>query len=521
MHAPGTKLEARDSNELTKQFVALGYVNDHGDDLDKARISAQNEMDYNLSQVYIGSGRAENAKPLLEALLVRYPWEMRFVFKLTHCYFVCGYYQQCLELLENAYPGDDRLPPHMRMFKARSLVELNQHEEAHRHLNILRERNPSSPDLHAQLGRVFMVQRQYDKSIAAFERAIELAPERATAYQGLSGVRLKRHENELAAEAALAAVGLLHYLPRAHFNLGVALARMKDYERSAVAFENACHNHGSMLSGHRWLCHLYTRFLNDPEKADRHKNRCDQLSIGASAKKKQDKQNKHVTFDLPQIPPHEERVVTLNKERPTGKQEEKVEPSGRTLTIVSGLPRSGTSLMMQMLAAGGLESKTDGERAADTDNPEGYLEWEAVKDLANEPELFDDLDLDKKSIKVISMLLPALPKKHTYKIIFMTRPVDEVAASQMKMIERLQNGEAQPTSSDIAKQLEQHRNAVLGWMKSNDHVQALLVNFPKLVDDPQPFIEEITEFLGDDLIINPQAMAAAVRPNLYRQRSGS
>jgi len=518
MHPPGTKLEAHDSNELTKQFVALGYVNDHGDDLDKARTSAQTEMDYNLSQVYIGSGRAENARELLENLLVQYPWEIRFVFKLAHCYFACGYYQQCLDLLEKAYPGDEWLPPHMRMFKARSLVELDRLDEAHQHFDFLRQRNPRSPDLHAQLGRIYHTQRQYDKSVAAFERAIELAPERATAYQGLSTVRLKRRENELAADAALTAVGLLHYLPRAHFNLGVALARLGDYERAAVAFENACHNHGSMLQGHRWLEHIYTRFLKDIEKAELHKQRCEQLRKNATALRKRSEESKHATFDLPDLPAHDERVATLNKERPMGQHKEPEESSGRTLTIVSGLPRSGTSLMMQMLAAAGLEAKTDGERVADTDNPEGYLEWEAVKNLAKEPELLDDPDLDTKAIKVISMLLPTLPKKHQYKIIFMTRPVEEVAASQMKMIERLQNGEPDPTSEDITKQLEQHRTAVLSWMKANDHVKAILVNFPNLVKNPEPYIEEITAFLGDELISNPQAMASVVRPELHRQK---
>ena len=348
----------------------------------------------------------------------------------------------------------------------------------------------------------------------------EIAPENATAYQGLSTVRLKRREYELAADAAITAVGLLHHLPRAHFNLGVAMARMGDFERAAVAFENACHIHGSLLNGHRWLNRIYSRFLNDSEKADQHKIRCRQLNLVETDRKDIGKKNTHATFDLPQIPSFEERIEILNKERPMGKAKE-AEPSGRTLTIVSGLPRSGTSLMMQMLKAGGIEPKTDGERVADTDNPEGYWEWEAIKKIGKEPELLDDLELDKQAIKVISMLLSELPKHHSYKIIFMARPVDEIAASQQKMIDRLETEGANQSLDEIAKQLEMHRAKVLGWMSEHDHVTGMVVKYPELIKDPQPIIEEITKFLGEDLITNPQAMAAVVRPELYRQKSGN
>ena len=92
-------------------------------------------------------------------------------------------------------------------------------------------------------------------------------------------------------------------------------------------------------------------------------------------------------FDLPEIPKREERLANLLKERPDPKPEE--EKSGKTFVIVSGLPRSGTSLMMQMLEAGGLPAMTDGQRIADVDNPQGYYEWEPIKQIAKKPELLD------------------------------------------------------------------------------------------------------------------------------------
>src|ERR1700727_3952883 len=97
------------------------------------------------------------------------------------------------------------------------------------------------------------------------------------------------------------------------------------------------------------------------------------------------------------------------------------------ITIVSGLPRSGTSLMMQMLAAGGLMPLSDGERKADTDNPKGYLEWERVKQLPKDPSVI--AEAEGKVVKVISQLVLSLPAGHAYKIIFMQRPLPAVLKS--------------------------------------------------------------------------------------------
>ena len=104
------------------------------------------------------------------------------------------------------------------------------------------------------------------------------------------------------------------------------------------------------------------------------------------------------------------------------------------ITIVSGLPRSGTSLMMQMLAAGGMTALSDGERKADTDNPKGYLEWERIKQLPKQPDLI--AEAEGKVVKVISQLILSLPDGHEYKVVFMQRPLPEVLKSQEEMLKR-------------------------------------------------------------------------------------
>src|SRR5579863_10329465 len=132
--------------------------------------------------------------------------------------------------------------------------------------------------------------------------------------------------------------------------------------------------------------------------------------------------------------------------------------SRQVITIVSGLPRSGTSLMMQMLDAGGMPVLSDGERVADVDNPRGYLEWERIKLLPRQPACI--AEAEDKAVKVVSQLLLALPAGHDYRIIFMERPLTEVVASQAEMIRRRgTKGAALPEAALMAG-LKMHLNQV-------------------------------------------------------------
>ena len=105
------------------------------------------------------------------------------------------------------------------------------------------------------------------------------------------------------------------------------------------------------------------------------------------------------------------------------------------IIVVSGLPRSGTSLMMQMLAAGGVEVVTDHVRTADTDNPRGYYEFELVKKIKQDASWLPEAR--GKAVKMVSQLLYDLPAGEKYRIIFLERDLDEVLVSQEKMLERL------------------------------------------------------------------------------------
>lgn len=185
------------------------------------------------------------------------------------------------------------------------------------------------------------------------------------------------------------------------------------------------------------------------------------------------------------------------------------------ITIVSGLPRSGTSLMMQMLVAGGLPPLSDGERKADTDNPRGYLEWERIKQLPNDPTCI--AEGEDKVVKVISRLLLSLPASHEYRVIFMQRPLPEVLASQDAMMRRRGTFKEGANSAIIGAAFEKHLREVYAWLDTKPYVRALRVPYHDVLAKPQEISGNLVEFLGSPL--NIDAMVQQVDSSLYRNRA--
>lgn len=186
------------------------------------------------------------------------------------------------------------------------------------------------------------------------------------------------------------------------------------------------------------------------------------------------------------------------------------------ITIVSGLPRSGTSLMMQMLVAGGMSPLSDGERAADTDNPRGYLEWERVKQLPNDPNCI--AEAEGKVVKVISRLLLALPPSgYEYRIVFMQRPLPEVIASQDQMLRRRGTYKEGVNSAVISASFEKHLRDVHTWLDGKPTVQVLWIPYHDVLQDARRVGQKLTDFL--ELPLNLEAMVGQVDGSLYRNRS--
>ncbi len=186
-----------------------------------------------------------------------------------------------------------------------------------------------------------------------------------------------------------------------------------------------------------------------------------------------------------------------------------------TIFVVSGLPRSGTSMMMKMLEAGGIPVVTDNLRTADQNNPNGYYEFERVKQLSKGD--FDWLkDAHGKVVKIISALITYLPGNYQYKVIFMQRDLLEVLASQRKMLSRLGKQEDKVDDEQIAKIYLGHLHSVESWLKLQPNIEVMNISYNRMINDPNDLIQEINHFLGDHL--NTQAMSAVINKELYRER---
>jgi hypothetical protein len=190
--------------------------------------------------------------------------------------------------------------------------------------------------------------------------------------------------------------------------------------------------------------------------------------------------------------------------------------SNQVVTIVSGLPRSGTSMMMKLLEAGGLPPLTDNLRTADEDNPKGYYEFERVKQLPKGDVAWLP-DAEGKVVKVIAALLPYLPGGYEYRVIFMQRAMSEVLASQRQMLIRRGEDPDKIPDDVIAKLFEKHLKQVNEWVSQQPNVTRLDVNYNEMLKNPQPFIGQINAFLDNQL--DAAKMATVVDPSLHRQRS--
>jgi hypothetical protein len=189
---------------------------------------------------------------------------------------------------------------------------------------------------------------------------------------------------------------------------------------------------------------------------------------------------------------------------------------GRPIVVVSGLPRSGTSMAMKMLDAGGLEVVTDGVRSADEDNPRGYYEDERVKDLGTTADRAWLRSARGKAIKIISFLLKDLPADNNYKVVFMEREISEVLASQQKML--VHRGESSGTEDAQMRALyAEHLRHVKFMVGYRRHFDALFVDYRKVLAQPREEAGRLNQFLDGRL--DERAMVEVIDPELYRNRS--
>ncbi len=192
---------------------------------------------------------------------------------------------------------------------------------------------------------------------------------------------------------------------------------------------------------------------------------------------------------------------------------------GEPVVVVSGLPRSGTSMVMQMLSAGGLTCATDGLRAADEDNPRGYFEVERVKGLHKEGDKSWMREYQGRAVKVISFLLRHLPGELRYRVLLIHRDLEEVLASQRRMLQRRGEDPDAVPEPEMARAFADHLREVEAFVEEAANFETLQLDHGRILADPAAAARAIDRFLGGGL--DQGAMAASVDGSLHRNRRHS
>jgi len=362
---------------------------------------------------------------------------------------------------------------------------------------------------------------EMDEARQLLETALDNDPENALVHAQLAGIHFRARRFDQAIAAAVESLSLLYFQPGLHALLGQALLetkRIDDAERELLVAVSQSPRH---IAAHHLLAKLYREHLNRPADAFAHEGRARSLRNEVAAVKRERAETVRIAADgskdLSPSPWDEDRgerdrrvhqsTVSTNLFGP------EVDPT-QIITIVSGLPRSGTSLMMQLLVAAGREALTDSKRAADEDNPLGYFEFEKAIELAKDTSWLQQAR--GKVVKIVAQLLPHLPSNEHYHIIFMERDLTEVIASQKAMLARQSRRGAELDEHKLRDTYTSQLNRVHTQLARRPEVRMLTVNYSDLVTDPTTQVSTLAEFLRAPF--DSQAAANAVRPDLHRQK---
>ena len=521
-HPPGFEPEGgeAESEELLRQFAALGYINDPGEDREKGAADSERESRYNLAAVLLSTGRAAQGAELLEKLVAGYPWESRYIHQLTNAYLKSGQFRAAHDLLDRAYPPDapDAPPVVVLQMRATARLRLGDRPGATDALLRATRRMLLSSGLWVENGWLWLEMGVLPFAERSFRRAVELDADAAAAFHGLAHIHLRRRENPAAIDAALQAVQRLYHLPRAHLCLGIALARERRDDEALVAFQRTAQMAPHMIDVHRWLAAMYTSRRPDSLRAGVHRNLARRLGSERTQATQAKRARAETRRPIPDLPPTREREKLGEAARPLpGKAGE----SGQTFVLVSGLPRSGTSLMMQMLAAGGLPPKTDGERTADVDNP-GRLPRMGGDQTRGPRAAFArragaGAPRHQGGLRAVVRAAAQAPLQGDFHEV---GPMEEIVRSQAKMIARRGSNGAEQSGKELAATLQKHRDTTLGELKLDPEVFDLLeVDYPAMVADPASWTQQVAGFVGAELLPQPERMMGVVRGELHRNRS--
>jgi predicted AlkP superfamily phosphohydrolase/phosphomutase/tetratricopeptide (TPR) repeat protein len=527
-------LDPEHSAEAIRQLIDLGYIEDPGENIKVAVERTVDELRYNLAQVYMGTQRYYQAKPILEALFEKNNHQGRFAFKLINCYFNEGNYskaEEVIELFKKSAQGKVLSDEQVKLLKDRKVPEILEGKEREKwikdvittpvkegrqakndlfQVKILEgdllfklgkpkkallkyeeitDKKHKSRSYFSQMGRAYIKTKQWKKAEKMYRSLYELDPDSPNASLGLGLSYFNLKEFEKALDCMLDSATLNFYNYITHYNIGRTLFNLGDYENAASALEISLKINPNFGSARNLLIEVLEDKLDNKVRATIFRNPV----------------SESIQDMIIQTAPEDELLII-----PAVEQTD-YEP----IIIVSGLPRSGTSLMMQMLHAGGVSIFSDENRPADTNNPKGYFEHERVKQLIKNNRFLEDAT--GKAVKIVLPLLYKLPPRFKYKVIFMDREIHEIIESQHMMLVRNKKIKEGNYSLGIEETYKRYLSELDTWCKKNKNVEILRISYKNTIDDPAATARLIGGFINEN--VDLRQMEKAVLPELYRVKA--
>ncbi len=553
MHPKDRQIQPIENQMMLDRLIDLGYIEKPPDNVRDAVAECVRELDYNLARSYMDAGRHVQAVPILETLSQRWSEESRFGIALVHCLKSLDRISEARNRLEQvieskkktALEAEKELKSFLEVRKIESPQELEEEDrkkvtklrakagvnlasldllmgsllaaedrpsEAMAHLRRAEKRGHETVGLYLHMGETLLAMGKTTEAEASYRRVLEFDPDNAQGRLGLARVCLARKRSREAVEHALTAIGLEYQLPMAHYVLGVGLHRMGRIPEAVQALRMAVAQNPNFPQAYQRLAYIHQHRLKDEEQAEGFKREARQSSERLKRLRSGDVDpNSTETIDPAYAAEHGSTVPDSSA---GGKQADSLPGLGETVLVVSGLPRSGTSLMMQMLEAGGFPVLTDGKRRPDTGNPQGYFELEKVKTIARDNSW---LSVAKgKAVKIVAPLPAYLAPRIPYRVIVMERDLKEIIRSQSRMIEYT----GKPDSETACGRVEEVMRRQMSDLKrrlASFGIPALYVNYRQSVLEPDTVAKQVNAFLDD--ACDPAAMASVVRPDLYRERA--
>lgn len=570
MHPPDRQISAADSKAALDQLVALGYIEKPDEDQSLALEKTVRELDYNVAVARLDGGIYREAIADLERLYETWPMEHRFGFQLALGYqhtgrtadlrrIVTTIIERRLEEAREAAEelvkfheeeqartdAGDSAPPltekqmqargeQYRVLIAKSRPNLftlryleafadfaeKRYKDALERLRQLDDNHGSRLNAIILRGEILQRLKRWGESREAFSEALAIDPETPAALIGLARTNLAERRFAEAADYARRSLGLLFFQPRAHYLHGLALERLGQWEEAEYAFRICISQAPLFAAAHRMIAEIARRHRRNPGLS---------ASLRAHfmevlAKRRALRIGNHSTKTDSGLAAS--TTPSTTREWKADPEILRQTPADDIITVVTGLPRSGTSLMMQLLEAAGLSVFTDGERSADESNQRGYYEHRRIASLLASRDHAWLAEARGRAIKVVAPLLASLPRHLpgldggearpvTYRILFMERRMEEVLASQSSFIARLGQTAPAEGGADIAKAYGQQLQHAQAWCE-HSNVHTLGVPYEILVTDPDRILPRLADFLGVPESI--ETMRSCIDPALYRER---